>query len=304
MLTRRQFVLTGGVLGAASAGFGTYAFGIEPYRFRTKRYRIRPVGWPRGLTLRIAVLADLHICEPWMPLQQVQSIVANTNAVGADLVVLLGDFVGSKGGMFQALDKAEWGSVLGQLRAPLGVHAILGNHDWWEDPLAQRRRGGMPAVGRALESVGVSVYQNDVMRLKKDGYAFWLCGLGDQWAFYGDRDENLRPATFGYAGVDDLDGTLAQLTDDAPAIMMVHEPDVFLRISERVALTLAGHTHGGQVRLLGYPPIVPSRFGTRYAYGHVREGSRDLVVSGGLGCSVLPVRFGCPPEIVVVDLKA
>jgi len=78
--------------------------------------------------------------------------------------------------------------------------------------------------------------------------------------------------------------------------------DIFADVPERVALTLSGHTHGGQVRLFGYSPVVPSRFGNRYAYGHVVEGGRDLIVSGGLGFSGLPVRFGVRPEILSIEL--
>lgn len=96
---------------------------------------------------------------------------------------------------------------------------------------------------------------------------------------------------------------MAQITDDeAPVIMMAHEPDVFARMPDRVTLTLSGHTHGGQVRFLGWAPIVPSRYGNRYAYGHIREAGRDLVVSGGIGTSQLPIRFGIPPEIVLIEL--
>jgi predicted MPP superfamily phosphohydrolase len=83
---------------------------------------------------------------------------------------------------------------------------------------------------------------------------------------------------------------------------MAHEPDIFPQVPRRVAVTLSGHTHGGQVRLLGYAPIVPSKFKDRYVYGHIVEEGRHLVVSGGIGCSGLPVRFGSPPEIVVVEL--
>jgi predicted MPP superfamily phosphohydrolase len=83
---------------------------------------------------------------------------------------------------------------------------------------------------------------------------------------------------------------------------MAHEPDVFPTVPARVSLTLSGHTHGGQIRLFGYSPIVPSRFRNRYAYGHVIEDGRNLIVSGGLGCSIAPIRFGSPPEIVVVEL--
>ena len=94
------------------------------------------------------------------------------------------------------------------------------------------------------------------------------------------------------------------MTDDAPVILMAHEPDIFPEVPARVALTVSGHTHGGQVRLFGWSPIVPSAYGNRYAYGHVVEDDRSLVVSGGLGCSILPVRFGVPPEIVIVELGA
>ncbi len=94
------------------------------------------------------------------------------------------------------------------------------------------------------------------------------------------------------------------MTDDAPALLLAHEPDVFPRVPARVALTLAGHTHGGQVRVFGFSPIVPSDFGNRYAYGHVVQDGRHLIVSGGLGNSVLPVRFGVPPEITLVRLGA
>jgi hypothetical protein len=83
---------------------------------------------------------------------------------------------------------------------------------------------------------------------------------------------------------------------------MAHEPDIFARLPSRVSLALCGHTHGGQVRIAGYAPAVPSRYGQRYAYGHIVEDRRHLIVSGGLGCSGLPIRFGCPPEIVLVDL--
>ena len=126
-----------------------------------------------------------------------------------------------------------------------------------------------------------------------------MAGLGDQLAlFRGERKRAWRRFT----GVDDLDGTLAKVSDDSPVILLAHEPDIFPRVPPRVALTLSGHTHGGQIRCFGYSPMVPSRFGNRYAYGHVVEDGRHLIVSGGLGCSVLPVRIGVPPEIVMVDV--
>jgi len=103
-------------------------------------------------------------------------------------------------------------------------------------------------------------------------------------------------------GVDDLGATLAKVTDGAPVILLAHEPDIAVRVDERVTLMLSGHTHGGQVRLFGWSPVVPSRYGNRFAYGHVRERC-DVIVSGGLGCSMVPFRLGMPPEIVVVTLR-
>ena len=89
------------------------------------------------------------------------------------------------------------------------------------------------------------------------------------------------------------------MTDDAPIILLAHEPDVATRVPSRVALQLSGHTHGGQVRLFGWSPVAPS--GQRLAYGHIRMNC-DVVVSGGLGCSIMPFRLGVPPEIVLVTL--
>ena len=190
----------------------------------------------------------------------------------------------------------DWAAALGVLRAPLGVHAILGNHDWWDDHEAQARRAGPIQARRALEEAGIPVYENDVLRLTKDGQPFWIAGLGDQWAFNSPRRGRQR------MGVDDLEGMLAKVTDDAPVILMAHEPDIFPVVPKRVSLTVCGHTHGGQVVLFGKAFVVPSRYGERFVYGHIVEENRDLVVTCGLGCSGLPIRFGMPPEIALVEL--
>ena len=87
-------------------------------------------------------------------------------------------------------------------------------------------------------------------------------------------------------------------------LLLAHEPDIFPEVPDRVALTLSGHTHGGQVRLFGWSPMVPSMYGNRFAYGHIVEEGRDLVVSAGLGNSIYPVRFGVPPEITMIELGA
>jgi predicted MPP superfamily phosphohydrolase len=96
---------------------------------------------------------------------------------------------------------------------------------------------------------------------------------------------------------------LAKVTTDDPVILLVHEPDIFPVVPDRVALTLAGHTHGGQIRVpLIWPAFVPSMYGARFAYGHVVEQGRHLIVSGGLGCTKIPARLGVPPEIVHITL--
>ena len=270
-----------------------YAFGVEPgWRLRVQTHRLRPPNWPRGQRLRIAALADPHVGEPHMPLDRLARIVERTNALAPDVTVLLGDYEAGHPFVTRPVPLDQAARVLARLHAPLGVYAVLGNHDWWSDRAAQRRRAGPTRAHRALLDAGIDLMENRAVRLSKGAEALWLLGLGDQLAF---RRRGVR-------GVDDLPGTLAQVTDDAPAILLAHEPDIFPRVPDRVALTLSGHTHGGQVRLLGFSPVVPSRFGNRYAYGHVREGRRDLVVSGGLGCSILPVRFGMPPEITVIEL--
>lgn len=282
--------------GAALAG---YAFAIEPlWRLKTVSHHIHPKTWPRGQKLRIVALADFHACEPWMNAQRIASVREVANALKPDVILLLGDFVSSMNFVTGTVTHDVWASELSKLSAPLGVHAIQGNHDWWEDDEVQRSGGGDTMAHKALVNANIPVFENDAVRIDFAGGAFWLAGLSSQWA--------LKPGSrYGRAsmtGLDDLDGTLAKITDNAPVILMAHEPDIFPQVPKEVALTLSGHTHGGQVRLFGYSPVVPSKFGDRYAYGHIVENERDLIVSGGLGCSILPVRFGVPPEITVVEL--
>jgi predicted MPP superfamily phosphohydrolase len=279
-------------------GFGGYAL-AEPWGTRVTAYSLSPPGWPSGLKLRLAVIADLHACEPWMGIERIRRIVAHTNALEPDCILLLGDYVpGHRLSRFSdPIAHKDWAKALAGLKAPLGVHAVLGNHDWWEDDDVQRRGCGPTAAGLALQDAGIALYENDCVRLQKGGAAFWLAGLGDQQAFWKSPQDPHR-------GADDLAGTLSRVGDHAPVILMAHEPDIFPEVPDRVALTVAGHTHGGQVRVLGYAPCVPSRFGDRYLYGHIVEENRNLIVSGGLGCSGLPVRFGSPPEIVTIELSA
>lgn len=294
MPSRRQ-VLSGLAAGAlAGSSSVAYGFGVEPgWRLDVTRYRPQPANWPRDLALRIAVVSDIHVGWPYMTLERVEEIVAATNALRPDLTVLLGDYPPGRHVAIRRVALGDFARVVSGLKAPLGVHAVLGNHDWWDDAQAQRTKKGPVESRRALEAWGIPVMENDVLRLTQGGRPFWLAGLGDQNAFYIQRD---------WSGVDDLPGTLAKVSDDAPVILLAHEPDIFPQVPARVSLTLSGHTHGGQVRLMGWSPITPSHYGNRYAYGHVVEGGRHLIVSGGLGVSGLPVRLGVPPEVVLVEM--
>lgn len=303
MMTRRGFLRWSTRLIAAGLGTAVYGFGIEPFRLVVTRYRFTPQRWTNGLRLRVAILSDIHACKPWVSVPKLRSIVEQTNRLNPDMILLLGDFAGGHRFVVEEVHSQEWAPALGRLNAPLGVHAVLGNHDWWDDLSAQRAGHGPVYGQRALEQAGVRVFENDAVRLVKDDQPFWLAGLGDQLAFlpyrkYG-RDR--------WQGMDDLPGTLAKITDEAPVLMMAHEPDIFPKIPSRVSVTMSGHTHGGQVRLLGWSPVVPSRHRNRYAYGHVIEPREDgpatsLIVTGGIGCSIMPVRFGVPPEIVLLEL--
>jgi len=287
--SRRAFFKVLGTAGLTGIGLSSYAFAIEPrFRLAVTHYRLTPPGWPRdGRRLRVAALADIHACEPWMPLSRVEEIVATTNRLEPDLIVLLGDYVaGLQRFRSATVAPEDWARAFGRLSAPLGTYAILGNHDWWSN---------VDRVRAAFDAHDIPVLENNAELLAApDGTSFWLAGLGDQLAYYRGNGR--------FHGVDDLPGTLAGVPDDGnPVVLLAHEPDIFAAMPDRVSLTLAGHTHGGQVALPYFGrPIVPSR--TPYAYGHIVENDRHLIVSGGLGCSIVPVRFGVPPEIVVVDL--
>jgi hypothetical protein len=296
MISRRRFLGSFGGLGVVGASTTAYGFAEPVVRLRVTRYDIQPPQWPADFKLTIAAVADVHACDPWMSLPHIEEIVERTNALGADIIVLLGDYVAGHHHVTRYIPADEWAPVLAGLKAPLGVHAILGNHDWWSDHAVQRNGRGETVAQRALEAAGIPVYENDARRLTHNGRPFWLAGLGDQLAYVPAR--RFRPVH--RIGVDDLSATLAKVTDDAPVIMMAHEPDVAARMPARVALQLSGHTHGGQVRLFGWSPIAPTRF-DKFVYGHSRTNC-DVIVSGGLGCSIMPFRLGVPPEIVLVTL--
>ena len=293
MLTRRAFLLGAGAAAGSVIGVGGYAFAIEPIlRLMVAEYRIAPPGWPPDLDLKIAFLSDIHAIEPWMSAERVARIAAFTNTFAPDIVLLGGDY---EAGLTRfrrfgrLVPMAECADALSLLRAPLGVHAVLGNHDIWTND-GDNVRAAFPARG-------IQLYENKAVRLEKGGRPFWLVGLGDQMGPW---------SATGFQPQDDLPGTLAQITDDAPAILLAHEPDVFSRVPERIALTLSGHTHGGQVSLpfIGPPLLAYGGSHGKYVLGRYREAGRELVVTAGLGMSIAPLRFGVPPEIAILRIGA
>jgi uncharacterized protein len=312
MFSRRLFLKTLGLTALGVVSAPAYAIGVEPFRLREQRYQLTPPRWPKDLKLKAAIIADPHICDPWMGLDRVRLIVERTNALKPDIILMLGDYVASHRWQYDPIPPQAWADIFGGLSAPLGAHAVLGNHDWWDDKDAQLAGSGPTKYGQALINAGISLYQNRAQRFEKNGKAFWLAGLDDQLALKPNRVANRQ----NWQGLDDLEGTLAQVNDDAPVLMMAHEPDIIGAIPSRVSLTLSGHTHGGQINCFGYKPAYAAKPGMNRAYGHVVDFGgttlsrhlslaaepRHLIVSGGLGCSVVPVRFGVPPEITVVQL--
>jgi predicted MPP superfamily phosphohydrolase len=258
---------------------GIWAFWWEPSSRTVKHETISVRGWPETLRgMRIAVLADLHTGSPYNGLESLQKIVERTNALEPDLILLPGDFVvqGVLGGVFIHPD--EIAPEIAKLRAPLGVYAVMGNHDWWlRRPLE---------LVRAFEANGIRLLQDEAVQLSKGGASFWIVGIGDYWET-----------------AHDVEAALGMVADDAPVIAFTHNPDLFPEIPARVNLTIAGHTHGGQVYVpfIGRP-VIPSEFGERYAIGLIHEEGRALYVSSGVGTSILPVRFLVPPEITVLEL--
>jgi len=298
-LSRRLFLQGAGGLAWATAGLGSYAFAFEPgLRLNVTSYNVTPPLWSDGLALKAAVLTDIHACEPWMPAARVRAIAELTNDLAPDIIFILGDFNGSHRFVSGPVLPGQWGKALSILRAPLGVYAVLGNHDWMHGPLPDMPGDDAESVRRALAEASVRVLENDAVRLSKDGRPFWVAGLGDQ--LLGPRVRGVfRPA-------DDLPGTMAKIKDAAPVLLLAHEPYVFRRAPDRVSLTLCGHTHGGQVNLpMVGSPLSHARFGksfTDLVYGHIVENQRHLIISGGLGTSHVPVRFMRPPEVVEVNI--
>ena len=258
-----------------------YGFFIEPNRLIVREETIAIAPWPRELDgLRIAVLSDIHAGGAFIDERKLRSIVERTNQLQPEMIVILGDYIAGDGRRHPLrMEPDVFASILKNFSAPLGVYSVLGNHDWWYDGAKVRA---------SLEQNGMKVLENEVVKVDARGTSLWLVGLADLWT---------RPQS--------VEQTLDRVPQGAPMIAMTHNPDIFPQLPPRVPLLLAGHTHGGQVRFPFIGSVVqPSRFGQRYARGHIVENNHDLFVTTGIGTSIMPVRFNVTPEIVLLTVKS
>jgi predicted MPP superfamily phosphohydrolase len=259
----------------AGAGLAAYAAFVEPRRLVTREVELAVPHWPAGLSgVRAGVMSDLHAGVPHAGLDMVRRAVDALNASEPDVHLLLGDFLDASQRWRTRLAPGQVAEELARLRAPRGVVAVVGNHDW---------RNAGDRMGKALEAVGITVLEDAAVEL--DG--FWVAGLADL--------RHRKP---------DIGKALRDVPRGAPVLMLSHDPDLFPGVPNRVSLTLSGHTHGGQVAIpLVRRPLLPSYYGERYARGHIVEHGRHLLVTSGVGTSGLPIRFLAPPEVCILTLR-
>lgn len=275
---KRIRIALAGILMLLTGAVG-WAFFIEPNRLIVRHETIQIQQWPASLSnLKIAVLSDLHVGGSFIDDDKVRTIVQRTNELQPDLIVILGDYI-SGGRRDPARAPETFAPLLKEFRAPLGVYSVLGNHDWWYE--GER-------VRRALEANGIKVLENEAIKLDVRGTPLWLAGLADLWT----RTPRIQQTT-------------ESIPQGDAIIALTHNPDIFRRVPQRVALLIAGHTHGAQIRLPFIGPIVqPSRVSPAYTRGHVFEDGHHLFVTTGIGTSIVPARFGVTPEIVLLTLTS
>ena len=272
----KRFVVVASALGALAF----YGFWFEPSRIRVVEYDIAGADGRAifAQPLRIAVIGDLHAGAPYIDEAKIDRIVALTNDTRPDLILLAGDYViqGVVGGEHMAIETVA--GKLRSLKAPLGVFAVIGNHDRWEDAAH---------IEKALSTVGIPVLENKSLDIAREDDSLRLVGVSDS-----------------FTTVPNLADAFAEVPDGERALCFTHSPDIFLTLPQTCALTIAAHTHGGQVWLpwLGRL-VVPSRFGQRFAAGLVHENGKTLFVSTGIGTSIIPIRFGVVPEISLLNVR-
>ncbi|MDD3118441.1 MAG: metallophosphoesterase [Victivallales bacterium] len=256
-----------------------YMFRIEPQRLELRRYEVRlHCWWPEHDGLTFMIIGDLHQRGGNRELRRLQRIVTLANSCKPDVVLLLGDFIGSRTNRdYENASPEVIAASLHGLRSRYGVFAVLGNHDWWYN--GERMR-------RALTAVGVKVLENEFYPLEIAGRTCNIIGLPDRTTRHERFDRRQLP------------------DPSVPAVVLSHDPDFFPELELPYELMLSGHTHGGQIVLPGIGLLVaPSRYGNKYVYGLVEEEGRRLLVTSGTGTSIIHARLFCPPEIVLLTVK-
>lgn len=281
------FTPLAGVLSAlltAIWALSTYANLIEPEFLVVRRLTVESADW-RGPPVRIGLISDTHVGAPHVDAARVRRVVARMNAETPDIVFLLGDYASSfpfaktqpAGNAPQVLAGID---AFGALTPPLGTFAVFGNHDWWFDGFR---------IEREMRKAGVTMLENSAARAPWGGEAFWVAGLSDGTSYRKQPDF-----------ADMLETTPA----GAPTIVLAHRPDRFVDLPPHIALAIAGHSHCGQVNLPFLGRLYAAGPGSeRWPCGLYRERGRTLYVTGGVGESILPLRFNQPPEIVVLTLR-
>jgi predicted MPP superfamily phosphohydrolase len=242
-----------------------------------RRFNLPLADWPRGARpVRVVLASDVHIGSMTMDGPRLTRIVAQIDALRPDLIVLAGDFIEGHDTEEPAKVAAPLIGALRGLRAPLGVVAVLGNHDYSTNA---------PVVVRALQTAGITVLRNEAIARGP----LVIGGIDDDT----ERHDNVKKTV---AGMDRLAGA---------RIMIAHSPEIARNLNRitpaPAGLLLAGHTHCGQVSLpfVGPPVhVVP----IRYLCGVIRDPDLTTVVTSGLGTSQLPVRWNVPPDLWVVTL--
>jgi predicted MPP superfamily phosphohydrolase len=264
---------------------GVWTFFIEPNTLVVRHVTVESAEW-RGPSVRIGIIADTHVSAPHVDVPRVERLVRRMNAERPDVVALLGDYAGGHEpaevrAAPERSDILRGVAAFSGLEAPLGRYSVLGNHDTWFDE---------PRTARTLADAGVAVLENRAVAVARPGGRFWIAGLADL------ESRRLRPSA---------PEALSGVPDGEPSILLTHWPDPFAEVPPRVAITLAGHTHCGQVDLPIFGRLIHASPGSeRWACGLYNEGGRKIFVTGGVGVSILPVRFRAPPEIVVLTLRA
>jgi predicted MPP superfamily phosphohydrolase len=269
-------VVTAIIAGVVYLGVTGWRNAIAPPAIR--RLTIDVPRWRYARPLTIVFFADVHAHGPDMPPSRIAAIVETVNDLHPDIVVSAGDFVG---GNFVGARTPVTQAVapLAQIRSKFGFYAVLGNHDY---------DAGGANVARALERVGAHVLVNQARRVGPIAL--------------GGIDGRIRLSRAQWAA---RRQSVYRALDRTPGlqVLVAHRPDEFEWVPDSVVLTLAGHTHCGQIVLPLIGPLATgSDFGTKYLCGVIRHGSKTLVVTAGIGTSRLPVRINAPSDIWVITL--